>query len=403
MADTRLFSDYGKNKKRRVIDVIETKKNEERKRDLNLYDKDMSAVLTCMEYDEAFDKKAVNADLRNRMIQLIDTVYNKFDGAIKKKDDITQKRFDSLSAFIQKIKSEEYKGNLLQAYEIICVQLTAIQSLALGQKPVSNVFRVPVKEFLELPLDDLNTAISQLRKKITFWGIGETNLEKHMPIYSSKATLGINTALFCIFNGYYPFGVGENPFPVHVGQFAEHHFAALQHDYAHASRAAKLKNDPQFAQYKTIYDQLFSDKKMKKIDDVTFKKDLLFLFFLVFDSPYSPNKEKKSIYEMIEEIAPSLKDIKENEDKKGLLEKTSLSQEEINELNQSLLLVNDYVKPLQELGYSIPHHPPRLWESADALRASLLDIAKGFASRHPEISLSPPPPAPGSSPGNVQT
>lgn len=372
MLHNSLFSSYGEKKKLRVTDVLDKKDKTEL-----LYDKRMTTVLTCMEYDEALKNNAVDQGLKNKMLSLINEAYNGFFKSID------TEKYDHIQIHnnISWITQQGNEYNLLKAFEIICIQLAALKSQT---QPPKGKFSESMTDYCNniLKLSLINNDIEKMHeesRRLLFSGAKNINIpELIIPVYTPDSSMGFNTTLFCIFNGYNPVGVGERPYPVHANMYEDNSSMLLAHDYVHTLFIGALKEHDEklFDSYKKIYFDLFN-KKMEKpntIDDITFKKDLLILFLLVYDLAYSPNKERNGIINIIEKMLTI-----------NVQNPNDIDTEKLKELNTSVAGLCDFIKPLQNLGYKIHYDKERIFESADDLRNALIDAIKGFSERHPEI------------------
>jgi hypothetical protein len=247
--------------------------------------------------------------------------------------------------------------------------------------------------YLDIPLEDVKAfknGIGTMSSPIL--EMNYPAVDNILPIYSRNGSMGINTILFCIFNGYLPVGFGSNPHPVHARIFSNQCVSTAQHDYGHAlTRVLGLYNDdPEtFTKYKQTYQDIFKQRIENKIDDIAFKKDLLILFFLVNELAYSPKRNNQPVSKIIESRA---KPLEQADDffKQMATEVELYGKEQVDSILNNLVLETiDFKKPLEQLGYTIKYDPEKLWESAGDIQASLLDALNGFMKRHPNVDVNP--------------
>jgi hypothetical protein len=237
------------------------------------------------------------------------------------------------------------------------------------------------------------------------------DIQSIIPFFSTNGSIGYNTILCAVFNDYLPVGFGINSLKVHAGYHQMQAYWLARHDYGHCfNRVIGLKkNFPDvFDQCKNIYFELFNEIKSKKIDETTFKKELLVLFLMVYEvgNELSYDSIKKTIEGRTRDIEQTRNDLwqtahgpekllvdyvdrkKANKTDRPFLDKIqkNIIREEISIL--TVIESIDFVKPLAELGYEFPADlAKRPWKAAPVLRQALLELFEDFNRRHPNLFL----------------
>ncbi|WP_181951375.1 hypothetical protein [Legionella sainthelensi] len=304
---------------------------------------------------------------------------------------------NSVSTFIKSHLSEldiqikKIKENLSISREIIevcCFKLGILCDLARNTFQ-NNIYlsEDEINNWLAIPLAETHLfkkCVQRVGSSGEYQNFANTNLT--LPIFSKNGSLGFNTILYTELNGYFPIGFSASPYPVHGGLYENQSFNSSQHDYGHAYQRVldlKEKSPHIFEQYKQLYNKLIEQKNLNQIDDLSFKKDLLFLFMLVHELAYSPDKDQP-VVELIKERTNLPCEM--NDDFLIELEKNG----EDSYLTEFLVIETiDFVIPLKALGYEIEYSENKKWKSAPSLRKALLDILAGFNERHPEIKIEP--------------
>lgn len=272
----------------RVADFLDKNDKENFKATINLYDKKMSTVLACMQYEAAlkqadqFDEEKLDV-LRNGMHKIIDEAYEGFSKSIiqgKKYESIRQ-HLDNLKTEIEEIKKDKIISR--QIIEVACLKLAIMHDFAHDDMSMCITVNVAIGSLdrpgiINIPTRDTQKFKSNLRLMRLDYpdnnGNMEINRNNILPIYSRSVTVGFNTILFAIFNDYYPVGFGEQPFSIHAGVYLNHCLYTSQHEYRHALMRVKfVKQSEIYADYKNTYKKIFEDRKHNKLDDVTFRKD----------------------------------------------------------------------------------------------------------------------------------
>ncbi|MCL5272288.1 MAG: hypothetical protein M1486_03070 [Gammaproteobacteria bacterium] len=426
-----------KSKKIRVVDCIHqddcnwNNQNSKWRETLNLYDSKFSTIIACSNFDKAMElgNESEIEICRQDVYKIVDEAYTDFSRQILQGDvdEITRKWLLQIGDQITNAKN--IKKNPRELLELVLIKLVILIDLSkvggfsgdLTDLPIAdssgyqlNILTQAdyVRELMDMPL----TQDTNVIKKLIGTGIASKGpaknyltIDRIMPIYSKSGNMGFNSVLYCLFNDYYPVGFGIEPYPVHANYHSQEAFAIARHDYNHALIRAgglKEKNPEFFNQCKAIYQDLFEEIKANKIDEQTFKKELLMLFFIVYETSYNPNNAsrdslKSKIYSRTKSFDP--KPLSEHsgdyvvrtlfERKKTPKPRPPIPDHVKDIINQRTILETiDFVKPFQNLGYkldikesSIKERP---WKAADYLQKCWLDILKGFEERHPDIDLS---------------
>ena len=236
-----------------------------------------------------------------------------------------------------------------------------------------------------------------------------------MPFFSPNGSVGFNTILCAVFNDYLPVGFGTLPLPVHTNYHQQQAYWTARHDYGHCfNRVLTMKNDhPDFFNYcKNIYFGLFQEMQAGEIDEKTLKKELLVLFFMVYElggSNVYRDSIERQIIDRTRDMEQGLSYGNSNSDyyyigralysatnyntrkKLAKSERSAISQKDKEEMKSGLnyltvLETADFVKPLKDLGYPFPDDVnKRPWKAAPGLRKGLLAIFEDFNQRHPDF------------------
>lgn len=389
--DSRLFIYNENSSKTRVTDLVTSNSKEEKQQTMLLYDKKMNTVMTCIAYDKAIQNQTTDIlPLQNKMHNILDEAFLNSKAEIKKGMHYNiniQLHLNALAMQIAIVK--EQKNISRDIIEVACFKLALLCDLARGEKIILPPAKPGIatekkcKALLACELSNVKkfkSIVKMVGFKIMFNDYAKVN--NIIPVFSQNGSIGFNTILFAYFNDYYPVGFSANPLPVHGGVFGHQSVATTNHDYFHAlAKVLALRNEhpDTFEQYKTVYHQIFLQKQSGQLDDITFKKDLLILFFLLHEIHYAPNDADDDVITIIKQktLSPHESDY-------------NFSGMNDDVLNQRLILGSiDFIKPLQELGYHFEHQAPELWRNATSIRAALLEMLQGFHTRHPEIELEP--------------
>lgn len=305
---------------------------------------------------------------------------------------------------------------------IISVYLAA--AFYCKDEPYTKSFESYLSHILTKPLSE-NTAL--IRKTIgpgfhTLVGKNEMEdalyLERYasnhaiLPQYSSTGSMGINAMLYAIFCGYLCVGYGEKPLSVHGDLFEKQAYATGRHDYVHAIIWLLPKlGSGLFNALREVYFNLFNEFAERKIDEITLKKELIVIFYLLNEHSIESQKSyqmleyttlinTRGIHDSHHEIAPESNDFaffykqrkmlnkKEREplDPKSPLKSSYYKKTAKNDiLSHTVSLTIDWVKPLQEIGYEFPGTIGKMpWEAASVLRNALFTLLEDFRERHPE-------------------
>lgn len=383
------FQDSG-NKKIRVSDLVSPTDEKERQKIMLLYDKKMSSVLVYLQYEEALaanDIDKINL-LRDEMNNLIDEAYRDCYSEIMKNKPVST--FIESHLLELEIQIKKIKENLSISREIIevcCFKLGVLCDLARNTLRTDSFPDGELNNWLAIPLAETHLfkkCVQRVGSSGTYQDYANTKLT--MPIFSKNGTLGFNTILYAELNGYFPIGFSSSPYPVHGGIYENQSFSSSQHDYGHAYQRLldlKEKSPQTFSQYKDLYNKLIEQKNLNQIDDLSFRKDLLFLFMLVHELAYSPDNSQ-SVTDLIKER--TFLPCEVNNDFLRELEENK----EDDTLTRILVIETiDFVFPLKALGYEIEYSENQKWKSAPSLRKAFLDILSEFNERHPEIIIEP--------------
>lgn len=218
-----------------------------------------------------------------------------------------------------------------------------------------------------------------------------------LPVFSNNGSMGINTILFAVFNGYLPVGFGVNATPVHTNYHESESFWTARHDYGHCFNRV-LEQDPEiFNALKKLYFNLFQERSSGEISDATFKTEILMIFILT--------------YELTGNIYPNYSDVEVELRKRTTLasetnygpalfqrkqlpkdQREPLNESVLHTLSETVLETIDMVSVLRDLGYSMPEEKTiqnKPWKAANDLRKALLTILDDFKKRHPDLYQQP--------------
>jgi len=407
MAQVRFFS-INNQSPIRVVDYISKQNKQEWQETMLLFDKKMSTVLTCMQYDKALAKGSAEIGIyRQKMHQLLDEAYHDFVPEIKagiKYQQNADRINEDLKRMAQEIAAIKKDGTITRdIIEVACLKLAILRDemhdtqrfLMPSVDEDPNIKKPSLKnsaEIIKMPLSNA-LHIKQLTKGRISTPVScneYPSITNILPIYSANGSMGFNTILFAIFNDYLPVGFSKKPFAVHNGAFENESIETTRHDYGHALNrvlALQQKAPETFAVYKETYHKIFAHRQahlsddimVQKEQDLILQKDLLMLFFLVYERCYYPhNLENASVVDIINKNTklPSSQFLQ-------------LASVDPSLLKLSLIEVIDFKHPLELVGYKIRSNPEKPYESAPDFRAALLDILKGFASRYPNVALEP--------------
>ena len=439
---------FDKPNKIRVVDCIHegelnwNNENAQWRETLNLYDSKFTTIIACTNFDKAIiagNEKNVEA-YRQDIYKIVDQAYIDFSKKILQGFvDVNINEMDiegkTVKEYLEQLgvqisDAKENKKNPRELLELVLIKLVILNDLSKIESGSVDFPNSPheyspkfnlnwkkgilwsqtdyVKELMDMPF----TRDTKEIKEFIGAGIsspGEAHdypsNDRVLPIYSKTGNMGFNSILYCIFNDYYPVGFGIEPYPVHANYHRQQSFLIARHDYGHSlSRVGLVKkeNPEFFNQCKAIYQDLFEERNANKIDEQTFKKELLMLFFIVYESGYHPkNTSHKSVEDIVIERTKPVTDYSETYIGKSLFDrkKTPKPRENIPEhlkwkINSLTVLETiDFVKPFQNIGYPLVEKTEssakkKPWKAAPYLRECWLDILKGFQDRHPDMDLS---------------
>lgn len=306
----------------RVVDLCSIKGKEERKKAINTYDKEMSAVLINLRFDKALEKGTNTevAALRTQLYELIDKAYVLFYDYILFNEHQKTDRQTFITSYLKLIhlQIEEAKSANIHPRELlnlVLIKLSMLRDLsknesvtgfkemtleANGQENKTLSIEDFIERFLAVPLTRDIREIKQLLGS----GISSprpfehySDIDKVLPLFSNSGSIGINTILYALYNGYYPIGFGVEPHSAHMNV---HHgvIENMRHDNGHNFLRVHqlLTEDPdQFEAYKNAYQQTITKKYNQQVDDLTFKKNLLALFFLTWEISFYPMQTRSAV------------------------------------------------------------------------------------------------------------
>jgi hypothetical protein len=381
----------GMSPKVRVIDVISYGDDKKRQtNDMLLWDKKMSVLDMFTEYESCVQQNIDATIPRNKIYAMMDEAFAGYEKIAAKGS-----KYPAYNTCLENLRKEyqALKSQLVVSrgiVEVFLLKLSIIRDLSNG-----NVVQFGMKDnnirLLEVPLRSVlqfKSLISAISSPV---GTNDyLDINNILPIYSRNGSMGFNTILYAVFNGYFPVGFGEEPHNVHTGIFSNHATQSIQHDYGHALNRARIlmKSDPEtFQSYKSIYEKLFQDFSKSLISEMELKKDLLMLFILVFELGYSPQTDDKSLEEILMGRAVPL--FEADEIFKQFAASADHDPEAMFILNGLVLETIDFVRPLTDVGFQIHFNPDHLYESAEDLRAAFMQLTAEFKKRHPHIILHP--------------
>lgn len=413
-------------KKHRVVDHVSeyseegwNNENVQWRKVMLHYDKKFSTVEACINYDKAIAAGNIDlaTELQNEIYGILDEAFAEFSKEIVQEEHVHFKLMDKtvgenlLSVEQQIHDAKKANKNPRELLELVLIKLTLLRDLArLGTRYdlAGDIHALSVTQglspdeylqrILELPLV-LDT--QEIKKEI---GPGLPSPIPYqdyalntqvLPVFSRNGSMGFNSILYAIFNGYLPVGFGVNPLPVHVNYHEQEAFWTARHDYGHCFNRVLAHSPEFFNQCKDIYFSLFGERTNNEIDDNTFKKELLMLFFIVYECSYTPG-QSKSVENIIKERTTLPE---ESRFKTTLFKRKELPKHEREPLpvntqtslkRATILETVDFIKPLQDLGYTFPKSETlknKPWKAAAGLRSALIDILDGFAERHPELDV----------------
>lgn len=381
----------------RVTDLVQEQDLESRRDNINVYDKKMSTVLTCLAYEAALTEQSADLEqLEQMMFEILDEGVESYETVILsgleklkvlKRSYLTQDILKT-ETWLTTLKSEilALKNTHQISRELIemaFLKMAMMADFAISQEYVFlNFSSEQIDKILSLPLENVKEIKKAIGGSISSPALypAYPDVEKIMPVFSKSGTMGFNTILFALSKGFLPVGYGSEPYPVHIGYHASEPVWTTQHDYGHALLRVHqmMQNSPTvFQSCMKAYTDLIEKKQHQLIDDLTFKKDLIAIFFIVFEVAFNPGQDL------------SVKDYILKRTRAPRFEGIDVEKEASDKLKLTVFEVFDFASPLRALGYQIPGDSDKSWEAADGLRAAFLDIYKGFSSRHPEIQLKP--------------
>lgn len=393
----------------RVLDLINPTDKSERRNIINFYDKKMSAVLTFINYHEDPN----NEMIKQSMASLLEEAFEGFAAVIQQAIDeeaheisdedtrpaapsLYQQYLDGIASEIKAVIAREQVTP--ETIEIACIKLAMLYDLSLGidiieDIDISVVFKIGIEEPNKFKRQAIGQYISTPILAPEY-----PDIRGILPIYSSTGSIGLNTMLFAIFNGYLPVGIGHKPLAVHAGFFHNRCFETMQHDYGHMlSRITKMKTEhPEtFEKYKHVYENTLDKKALGEIDDLTFLKDLQMLFFLVNEISFHPGEKPPLAF--IQDRTQSPAEAGEffiacEQKLDGTISQDDEAKYRLNTEEKAKTVLNcliedsiDFVVPLRNIGYTVDYDLNRPYKSAAQLRAGLIDLYEGFASRHQAV------------------
>jgi len=366
----------------RVVDLChETRDMPEWSFDVNNYDKNMSMVIKFVRYYEALRATEQNSDeidaLRAELYELVDEAYTLFETEIKKNEAEIIFHRSSVKDILIKIKEQIAVAVSLRQdprglLEFALIKLAMLRDLSLGKvmgilemasihsKIHTDFYNKPVEHYARMILDaplDKKSIVNQ--SMIFSFAKFKPNCSEQaydntfsniIPIFSRTGTLGFNTILYALSKGFYVVGFGANPHSVHMDLFNGESLDTARHDYFHIFHRIiilKEKYPKLMSAYLSIYRQLLQDKHNEKMNNMAFRKELFFLFVLIFEAAINTYK---SVFNYIFLI--------------------------------DLLNLHDFKMILTRLGYRIRDH----YIEADT-KKTLLELLIDFEQRYPHVNF----------------
>lgn len=244
-----------------------------------------------------------------------------------------------------------------------------------------------IKDFASLTVQEL---IEKDIKDIRFTPIAAGL--RAMPIYTKSGTIGLETIVLSIVNGFVPLGIPYTPYEVHAGLYKNRRGAFMVHDYIHGKRGCGGNHEnceQRLKDYQTLYKDTYF--KIIKQPQATKERDIFILYFLMhelgFDrktrhltSEITRNPKNEDLYDYKDRfpIIPLFKKqtfIKEKDIKKFVIESI------------------DLIYILRNLGFDIPNLNVEKGDTLEninkthsVIRTAILDLWKDFKIRHPRFS-----------------
>ena len=341
-------------------------------------------------YDKNFDKVIILEkylqEKNNPSEESITAVGNMLTLIIKEFEDFFIANFDEKDENKKKYFSqfEKIKNEIKVIEKRILFENIDMLLLVLGS--IKDFFSLKESFFSEFVMNTIDYSIFEntlgKREKICK-NFGIPNAF-YLPLYSKSGALGFNTILYTfLFLDYLPVGFSLSPYPAHDNDQGGSCVGASWHDYRHASVLIEMKKNSEktVEVYKEIYKEIFTNKINNETDDLQFKKDLLFLFILVFEIAFN--------LEIHENILEKIKN-------KFICNESAFMTDkwkQCDELNQqclfhtAILATADLRLPLNALGYVIPS--PTMENYNDyvfSLESALKDLYSSFIMRYEPIS-----------------
>lgn len=357
--------------------------------DLLLFDKKMSVVDLFKDYDNALStQNEINTkECACKIRTLIHNAIGEFEAAMTSPDTRRNSIYLELKldAYVEQLRQQvealndeacKEKGiNLREIYEIVLIKLVIIRDLAFEKNKdiIKNI-----KSYLDTPIDKIDKFKRQITLDISTPVADEnySTVKNILPIHSNSGAIGFNTILYAYYNGYLPVGFGINPHSVHGGFFDGSAFSTMQHDYGHALFRGLAIINPypeKFKIYMNTYLDIISKAEQQQLSCDDLKKGILVLFFLLHERGFPLDKSYEenlsTIKETIDELAPNESNIRP----------VFLDARYRFTINDILIEVIDFIKPLNSLGYEIPY-PDEKKSKLENIRAIVPPLRNAFYS-----------------------
>lgn len=289
----------------RVADLMPSQNLDAWKYHINFYDKSLSVILTFLAYEKALKGSTESSlgAIREKMAGYLQEAANLYASQFEKspRREEFQPFFDQLKKEINELAPHQISPELL---EVAYFKMALLTDLAFDIEPVA-LTKKDVKKILSLSITEIKPIKQTIGGNISTPNPHPNypNITNIFPVFSRNGSMGFNTILYTIFNGYLPVGYGSEPYPVHVNYHQSERVFTAQHDNGHALNRVnilKIKYPDVFKTYEAVYFKLFADQNKLQVENnetrfLEFKKDLLFLFFLTYELGYAPERHKQSV------------------------------------------------------------------------------------------------------------